>query len=187
MALLALIARQDVEWIPNPDDANGDGRWQIARKVAEDRVISTVDPETRHAHKTRQRRQDGFKGHLICEPDTGIITGAKLTQASGEGSHDALVGAELSNADDSIDGTVQVLGDSAYRTGDMVAKLEADGHTNAVKPWPVRRNMPDGFTTDDFTVDHNARTVTCPARPTVEFTAAKRAAKFGENYAVTVH
>ena len=102
VALLALIAGQDVEWIPDPDGVDGDGRWQIARKVAEDRVISTVDPETRHAHKTRQRRQDGFKGHLICEPNTGIITGAKLTQASGEGSHDASVGAELLDADDSI-------------------------------------------------------------------------------------
>lgn len=62
VALLALIAGQDVEWIPDPDDDNGGGgRWQIARKVAEDRVICTVDPETRHAHKTRQRRQDGLK------------------------------------------------------------------------------------------------------------------------------
>jgi len=180
VALLALVAGQDVEWIPSPEDDNGGGRWQIARKVAEDRVISTVDPQTRHAHKTRQRRQDGFKGHLICEPDTGIITGAKLTQASGEGSHDAAVGAELLDADDSITGTAQVLGDSAYGTGDMVAKLQASGHTNAIKPWPVRRNMPEGFTTDDFTVDHDARTVTCPAGHTVGFTAAKRAAKFGE-------
>ncbi len=178
VALLALIAGQDVEWITDPDDANGGGRWRIARKVAEDRVISTVDPETRHAHKTRQHRQDGFKGHLICEPDTGIITGAKLTQASGAGSHDASVGAELLDADHSINGAAQVLGDSAYGTGDMVAKLEADGHTNAVKPWPVRQNMPDGFTTDDFTVDHDAHTVTCPAGHTVGFTLATRTAKF---------
>jgi hypothetical protein len=181
VALLALIAGQDVEWISDPDDDSGSGgRWQIAWKVAEDRIISTVDPETRHAHKTRQRRQDGFKGHLICEPDTGIITGAKLTQASGEGSHDAEVGAQLLDADDSITGAAQILGDSAYGTGAMVAKLEASGHTNAVKPWPIRRNMPNGFTTDDFTVDHDARTVTCPAGHTVGFTAAKRTASFGE-------
>lgn len=35
VALLALIAGQDVEWITDPDDANGGGRWRIARKVAE--------------------------------------------------------------------------------------------------------------------------------------------------------
>jgi len=180
VALLALIAGQDVEWVPFPEDDNGGGRWQIARKVAEDRVISVVDPQTRHAHKTRQRRQDGFNAHLICEPDTGIITGAKLTQASGEGSHDAWVGAELLDADESITGAVQVLGDSAYGTGDMVAMLRASGHTNAVKPWPIRANIPGGFTTDDFTVDHDARTLTCPAGHTVGFTAAKRVAKFGK-------
>lgn len=89
----------------------------------------------------------------------------------------------MSDADDSLPGTEQILGDSAYGTRDMVAKLEVSGHTNAVKPWPIRHNMPDGFTTDDFAVDHDARTVTCPAGHTVGFTAAKRAPKFGE----TVH
>jgi hypothetical protein len=46
VALLALVAGQDVE----PGDRPG--TWRIARKVAKDRVISTVDPQARHAHKT---------------------------------------------------------------------------------------------------------------------------------------
>jgi hypothetical protein len=29
-----------------------DGRWRIARKVAADRVISTVDPDARHTRKS---------------------------------------------------------------------------------------------------------------------------------------
>lgn len=62
----------------------------------------------------------------------------------------------------------------------MVAKLEASDHTNAVKPWPIRHNVPDGFTTDDFIVDHDACTVTCPAGHTARFTAAERTAKFGK-------
>lgn len=41
--LLALVAGQDV-------DAGDDGRFRIARRVAKDRVISTVDPEARHGH-----------------------------------------------------------------------------------------------------------------------------------------
>ena len=60
VALLALIAGQDVE--PAEGSDGTDGRWRIARRVAPDRVISTVDPEARHAHKTRSRRQDGYKG-----------------------------------------------------------------------------------------------------------------------------
>jgi hypothetical protein len=60
------------------------------------------------------------------------------TLTASEGSHDASVGAELLDADDNITGAVQVLGDSAYGTGDMVAKVQAGGHTNAIKPWPIR-------------------------------------------------
>lgn len=50
------------------------GRWQIARRAAPDRVISVVDPDARHAHKTVHRRQHGFKAHIAVDPDTGIIT-----------------------------------------------------------------------------------------------------------------
>ena len=62
VALLALVAGQDVEPVEGSDGT--DGRWRIAQRVAPDRVISTVDPDARHAHKTVQRRQDGFKAHL---------------------------------------------------------------------------------------------------------------------------
>ena len=79
--MLALIAGQDVEPVEGSDGT--DGRWRIARQVAPDRVISTVDPDARHAHKTVHRRQDGFKAHIAIEPDTGIITDCALTKASG--------------------------------------------------------------------------------------------------------
>jgi len=89
VALLALIAGQDVE--PAEGSDGTDGRWRIARRVAPDRVISTVDPEAQHAHKTRSRRQDGYKAHLVVEPDTGIITDAALTPAGGAQYSDAAV------------------------------------------------------------------------------------------------
>ena len=63
VALLALVAGQDVE--PAEGSDGRDGRWKIARKVAYDRVISTVDPEARHAHKSRQKKVDGFKSHVV--------------------------------------------------------------------------------------------------------------------------
>ena len=52
VTLLALVAGQDVE--PAEGSDGTDGRWRIARKTAPDRMISTVDPEARHAHKTRK-------------------------------------------------------------------------------------------------------------------------------------
>src|SRR3954463_13602709 len=75
VGLLGLIAGQDVEHVPDPDDPGGGGGGRVARRVAADRIISTVDPDARHAHKTVHRRTDGFKAHLIAEPDTGLITG----------------------------------------------------------------------------------------------------------------
>ena len=161
VALLALIAGQDVE--PGEGSDGTDGRWRIARRVAKDRIISVVDPDARHAHKTVERRIDGFKAHLIAEPDTGLITACALSRASGPDSGDATVGLALLADDDSIDCPVQVLADSAYGTGDALAALIAAGHTAVIKPWPLHPVVAGGFTVDDFTVDEATGTATCPA------------------------
>ena len=81
VALLALVAGQDVE----PGDR--EGTWRIARRVAKDRVISTVDPETRHMHKSRSSYRDGYKAHIVVEPETGIITASTLTPANTDHAH----------------------------------------------------------------------------------------------------
>ncbi|HUO38970.1 MAG TPA: IS1182 family transposase [Mycobacterium sp.] len=162
LALLALIAGQDVEPVEGSDGT--DGHWRIADNVASDRVISTVDPEARHAHKTVHRRQDGFKAHIAVEPDTGIITACALTKASGSDNHDAVVGLGLLDGEHT---PVRVLGDSAYGTGATRAALGKAGHVAVIKPVPLRTPVPGGFTTDDFAVDFDARTVTCPANHTL--------------------
>lgn len=162
VALLALVAGQDVE--PAEGSDGTDGRWRIARKVAPDRVISTVDPETRHAHKSREKKQDGFKAHIVIEPDTGLVTAAALTKAAGADNSDAAYGAELLATDNSIGAEpIQVLADSAYGSGELLAQIAAAGHTALIKPMPLNRAVPGGFTIDDFTVDNIGRTVTCPA------------------------
>ena len=158
VALLALLAGQDVEPVEGSDGT--DGRWRIAQRVAPDRVISTVDPDARHAHKTVARRQDGFKAHIAVEPDTGIITDCALTKASGTGSSDAAVGIDLLAGEPEA---LTVLADSAYGSGELRAELVDAGHRDRVKPAPPRSAVPGGFTVDDFTVDHANRTATCPA------------------------
>jgi IS5 family transposase len=173
VALLALIAGQDVEPVEGSDGT--DGRWRIARQVAGDRVISTVDPETRHVHKTVHRRQDGFKAHVAVEPDTGIITDCALRQASGIENHEAVVGLEL--LEDENRG-LQVLGDSAYGTADARVALADAGHSAIIKPIPLRTVIEGGFTRDDFLVDEVAAQVTCPAGHTVAITRS-RGAMFG--------
>jgi Transposase DDE domain/Transposase domain (DUF772) len=173
VGLLALVAGQDVE--PAEGSDGTDGRWRIARRVVPERVISTVDPEARHAHKTRQRRQDGYKAHVKVEPDTGLITGCALTPAAGPEHSDAAVGIEL--LADEPD-PVQVLGDSAYGTGELLAAATDGGHTAIIKPWPLRPAVAGGFTLDEFTVDEAAGTVTCPNQVTRAITGT-RAVIFG--------
>jgi hypothetical protein len=159
LALLALVAGQDVE--PAEGSDGTDGRWRIARRVAEDRVISTVDPQARHVHKTVQQRQDGYKAHLAVEPDTGLFTAGELTEACGEDNHEAVVGLDLLD-NDPEPGRFEVLGDSAYGTGQTRAALARAGHLAVIKPVPLRPAVAGGFTTDEFTVDEATATVTCP-------------------------
>jgi hypothetical protein len=97
LGLLALVAGQDVE--PAEDSDGTDGRWRIARKVAPDRVISTVDREARHTRKCKSKRRDGFRGHVAAEPDTGLITDCEMTMATGPGSTDAENGVKMAGRD----------------------------------------------------------------------------------------
>ncbi|MGH8918828.1 MAG: transposase, partial [Actinomycetes bacterium] len=70
--LLATVLGQDLE-------EGTDGVFRIARRVARDRVISTVDPQARHGHKTAARGFDGYKGHVAINPDSEIITATTVT------------------------------------------------------------------------------------------------------------
>jgi len=42
-------------------------------------VISTVDPQPRHGHKTSAHRFDGYKGHIAIDPDSEVITATTVT------------------------------------------------------------------------------------------------------------
>ncbi len=154
LGLLALVAGQDVE----QDD---DGTWRIAQKVAKDRIISVVDPESRHMHKSRSEYRDGYKAHIAVEPETGLVTAAILTPANVS---DAKTAIDLmTNEPEGL----EVLADSAYGSGETRAHLRRRGHRQLIKPIPLRHAIPGGFDRDDFTVDHAMHTVTCPAGVTV--------------------
>jgi hypothetical protein len=181
VALLALVAGQDVE--PAEGSDGTDGRWRIARKVAEDRIISTVDPQARHTRKSPEARRDGYRAHLAADPETGIITDEKLTRAAGQENSDPAVAEEFLAAEAAGDGgcaprgassgsgsgnggggdPLAWYGDSAYGTGDLRHAMQKAGHQAVIKPKPVQAPVPGGFTIDDFTVHEEQGTITCPA------------------------
>ncbi|MCX5165365.1 IS1182 family transposase [Streptomyces sp. NBC_00264] len=162
VGILALVAGQDVE--PAEDSDGRDGRWRITRGTAPNRMVSTVDPEARHVHKTRSHQQDGFKAHLAIEPETGLYTAVALRPGAGAEHHEAAVGLELLADEDQ---PVDAFGDTAYSAGDARQALHEAGHRLFLKPAPLRPAVPGGFTLDDFTIDTIAATVTCPAGHTV--------------------
>src|SRR5271157_5667293 len=191
LALLALVAGQDVE--PAAGSDGTDGRWRIAQKVAADRVVSTVDPDARHTRKSPEARRDGYRAHLAADPETGIITDEKLTRAAGTENSDPAVAEEFLAAEAGSPGSLGAgkaddgaaagrdlswYGDSAYGTGDLRGAICDAGHRAVIKPKPLQAPVEGGFTVDDFTVDEQQGTVTCPAGHTVTLSRT-RIATFG--------
>jgi hypothetical protein len=109
--LLASVVGQDLE-------QTVDGVFRIARRVAKDRIISTVDPDARHGHKTSARGFDGYKGHVAVDPDSEIVTDTTVT-AGNVG--DAAVAEDL--IDDLLD---------EHRTSGTTGDETHDDHTEPV-------------------------------------------------------
>ena len=89
------------------------GTWRIAPRTAPDRMVSVIDPDSLHVHKTVHNYRDGFKAHMAIEPDTGLITACDLT-AGNVGDGQAAVGL--------LEGEpahTEVLADLAYGSADV--------------------------------------------------------------------
>jgi hypothetical protein len=170
-ALLATVTGQDIE-------ETSDGRFRIFDGTAPDRVISTVDPQARHGHKTAAHGFDGYKAHVAVDPDSEVITAAEVSPAA---TGDAVVAPTLLG--DLVPDTQEqtgaqasravAYGDSAYGTGTQLAWLEQHGLTPMVTTQVP--TAPGGrFAKDQFRIDLQAQTVTCPARVTVAIVPAHR-------------
>jgi Transposase DDE domain len=149
-----LVAGQDVEAVE-------DGVFRVARTVARDRLISTVDVQARHGHKSRARTFDGYKTHLNVDPDDELITNVAVTavNTADRGVIDELLnepGAEqpATDAEPATDGPgadadtdtgtdggsgskhFEVYGDSAYADGATLHEQTQRGHDMRTKAPP---------------------------------------------------
>ncbi|MCP4202328.1 MAG: IS1182 family transposase [bacterium] len=135
--LLATVVGQDLE-------ETEDGTYRIARRVAKDRVISTVDTEARHGHK--------------------LIEDLVDNEVASSGAADASAGSEPepSCADEQESERPKVYGDAAYGTGEFLNHLEKAGIDSGCKTQPPH-NRNGLFPKSHFQVDLDTDTVTCPA------------------------
>lgn len=183
--LVALVIGQDLA-------ADEDGVWRIVRGVAQDRIISTVDPDARHGRKSTSGKFDGYKGHIAVDPDSEVITDTAAGPANaGDGQMTEQLTRDLDTddptpADDDAEGPdgtqdvdgdqdsededaaddAAVYGDAAYGSGGQLAGLKERGINAMVKTQPPvsRGGM---FSKDDFDIDLDADTATCPNGNTV--------------------
>ena len=143
-ALLATVLGQDL-------DPGEDGVFATARRVAKDRVISTVDPDARHGHKTASRGFDGYKGHAAVDPDSEIITATTVTPGNtgDTAAAEDLITDLLDNDGPTAAGRAGqrpgttggsggqepiVDGDAAYGTGEFHEQLGGPGSSPGARP-----------------------------------------------------
>ena len=166
--LLAVVAAQDVE-------EDGAGGVRIAQRVAPERVISTVDPDARHGHRSRRDRYDGYKLHVSVDVDSDLLVAGQATTAT---TGDGEILADLLE-DDPV-AVAEVIGDTHYGNAENRRSLAHDGVelTAPAQPSAAKRGY---FSKDEFTIDLEAGTVTCPAGQTATIptsTARYRQARF---------
>jgi Transposase DDE domain/Transposase domain (DUF772) len=185
-ALLATVLGQDLE-------TGDDGVFRIARRVAKNRVISTVDPDARHGHKTAARGFDGYKGHAAADPDSEIITATTVTPGN---AGDATVAEDLiadllgeqptppqaeptateeptkEPTKEPTEARPTVYGDNAYGAGEFHSRLGEAGIESRCK---TQAPTAAGglFSKDRFAIDLDAQTVRCPAGNTAPIRAAR--------------
>lgn len=135
--LLATVVGQDL-------DEGEDKVFRIARRVAPDRVISTVDPQTRHGHKTAARGFDGYKGHIALDPDSEIITATGVSagntgdaEAAGDLLADDLPGRQPSASGPLEDGVVNDAQGAAVPAADAIGDTDDTGEAMADTPRPA--------------------------------------------------
>lgn len=163
--LLERIIDQDID--ETPDDGDGPA---IRRGVAKDRVVSVVDPEMRHGRKSKSKRVDGYKAHLVTDHDNELILGVATTTANQpDGPQAAGLVAAAKAAGVPV---TEVLGDTAYGDGDTREAVEAVGAKVTAKTQPPAST--GRFPKTDFVIDPDTPSATCPAGQTTTDTGSSR-------------
>lgn len=102
--LLRVVA-QDLE-------PNEEGRLVVARRVAENRLISLTDWQARHGRKSKSQAFNGFKLHLLGDVTSGLIASVAVTEGNVHDSRSAL--RLIRGAKQLCEQMQCVLGDTAY-------------------------------------------------------------------------
>lgn len=126
-----------------------------------DRLVSPVDPDARFGNKTH-KHWVGYKGHIVVEEDSEIITAIETTPANrNDGGELRPLLQQQEKAYSLVPS--EISGDKGYDSGANLEILESKqiiGHISLTKA--INKNG-DLFTKDEFIYDSVKDSVTCPA------------------------
>ena len=150
--LLGQLLLQDVE--------RTDDEVSLRGGVSRDRMMSVHDPEMRHGHKSSSRRFDGHKAAIVVDTDTQLITAVDVLPGNAPDNSGALELVEASETNTGVP-VEEAMGDAAYGDGDT-RQAFADAGRTLIARVPGRPNR-SHFPKEDFHIDLEAGTCTCPA------------------------
>jgi len=149
---------QDVE--PLPDD-----EFTIKQGTVKDRTISTTDPEARAGRKSSRNLFEGHKASIAVDTDSGLITEVDVIAGNAPDNTGVLALVEQSESNTGLE-VETTTGDCAYGDGaTRQAFVEAGRELEARVPKRPNRVT---FPKDDFVIDLEAETVSCPAGETTD-------------------
>ena len=154
--LLGQLLLQDVE---RTDDGVGLG-VSLKDGVSRARMMSVHDPELRHGRKSSSRRFDGHKAAIVVDTDSQLITAVAVLPGNAPDNLGALELVEASEANTGVT-VAETMGDAAYGDGDTRQAFSDAGRTLIARV-PGRPNR-SHFPKEDFRIDLEAGTCTCPA------------------------
>ena len=128
--------------------------------VSKDRMVSVHDPEMRHGHKSSRRRFDGHKAAIVVDTGSQLITAVDVLPGNAPDNLGALELVERSEATTGVP-VEEALGDAAYGDGDT-RQAFADAGRTLIARVPGRPDKAH-FPKEDFLIDLEAGTCTCPA------------------------
>lgn len=153
-ALLRQLITQDVE--------TSEAGSTLKQGVARDRIVSVHDPEMRHGHKSKSKRFEGHKLAIAVDADSQLITAVEVLAGNAPDSEGALELTEASEANAGLE-VAETIGDCAYGDG-ATRQAYADAGRKLVARVAPRGG--DQITKDQFQIDLEALSCTCPAGQT---------------------
>lgn len=150
--LLGQLLMQDIEY-------KEDGA-ALKQGVSRDRIVSVHDPEMRHGHKSSHKRFDGHKAAIAVDTDSQLITAVGVLPGNAPDCEGALELVEQSEENTGMK-VEETVGDTAYGDG-VTREAFLNAGRKLIARVPKRPNKAC-FPKEDFVIDVEGSTCTCPA------------------------